>query len=135
MSHSRSIGIFILVGLIGAVTALAIDRSLFWPSPDRIELEMQQLKVQLAESQARRDALNLELTQRDDSLNTLRSAAVLLADNLTELQTRLEKQDARLRELRQQPIRYEQPNDSLLHDLNTIVLMLRSGEGANGSGR
>lgn len=135
MSQSRSITIFILVGLIAAATALAIDRSLFWPSPDRIELEVQQLKEQLAESQARRNALNLELAQRDDSLNTLRSAAVLLADNLTELQTRLEKQDARLSELRQQPIRYEQPNDSLLHDLNAIVLMLQSGEGANGPGR
>ncbi len=135
MSQSKSIGIFILVALIAAATALALDRSLFWPSPDRIELEVQQLKVQLAESQARRDSLNLVLAQQDDSLNTLRSAAVLLADNLTELQTRIESQDARLRELRQQPIRYEQPNDSLLHDLNAIVLMLKSSESANSPGR
>lgn len=135
MSQSKSIGIFILVALIAAATALAIDRSLFWPSPDRIELEIQNLKAQLAESQATRDALNLELAQRDDSLNTLRSAATLLADNLNELQARIETQDARLRELRQQPIRYEQPNDSLLHDLNAIVLMLQSGEGAINPGR
>ena len=131
MSQIKSTGVLLVVALLAALGALIVDRSLFWPTTDSIEQDVQLLKAQLEHSRAQRDSLNTLIARRDDSLQALRSAAATLTENLAGLELQLGRQGALLDELRNQPLRYDQPSDSLLNDLNTIVHGLQPGTGAN----
>ncbi|MEM8484795.1 MAG: hypothetical protein AAF564_04565 [Bacteroidota bacterium] len=129
MKKSQPIWMFIVIASLSAITAIAVERSIFGGSTDRLDQNILALEKQLAWSQAQRDSLNSLLAQHQDTLRALVSQEGSLLNNLDALRFQLAKQDSLIDHLRTDAPNHDITTDSLLHDLNNIVRDMHSHNG------
>ncbi len=120
---------FIVIASLSAITAIAVERSIFGGSSDKLDKNILALEKQLAWSQAQRDSLNFLLAQHQDTLRALVSQENGLLNNLDALRFQLARQDSLIDHLRTDAPNHDITTDSLLHDLNNIVRNLHAHTG------
>ncbi len=130
MKKTQSIWIVLVIASLSALTAIAVERSIFGSSNDQLDQHILALQQQLAKSQAQRDSLNFLLAQHQDTLRALVSQESGLLDNLDALRYQLSRQDSLIEHLRTDAPNNDITTDSLLHDLNNIVRTLHAPAGA-----
>ncbi len=130
MKTRQSIWVFLLIAGLSAVTAIAIERSIWGLPVDRLDQKIYALQQQLALSQAQRDSLNNLLAAHQDTLRNLMTEEHDLLSNLGLLRGQLTRQDSIIENLRTQSPNHDITTDSLLDDLNAIVRALNAGDHA-----
>lgn len=130
MKKAQPVWVFLVIASLSAVTAIAIERSIFGGSSDALDQKILALEQQLAQSQAQRDSLNFLLAQHQDTLQALVSQEHGLINNLDALRYQLARQDSLIDHLRTDVPNHDITTDSLLHDLNVIVRNLHTHAGA-----
>ena len=129
MKKTYSIWVFLLIALLGAVTVIAVERSLFGGSNDALDQKILALQQQLERSQNQRDSLNHRLAQHQDTLRMLITQENGLVNNLDMLRLQLDRQDSIIYHLRTQTPHHDITTDSLLNDLNAIARSLHHNAG------
>lgn len=129
MKKALPVWMFIVIASLSALTAIAIERSIFGGSNDALDQKIYALEQQLAQSQAQRDSLNFLLAQHQDTLHALVSQENGLLNNLDALRYQLARQDSLIDHLRTDAPNHDITTDSLLHDLNAIVRNMHTHAG------
>ncbi len=130
MKSKQSIWVFLLIAGLSAVTAIAVQRSIWGVPGDKLDQKIVALQQQLARSQAQRDSLNNLLAAHQDTLYALMHEETDLLSNLGALRGQLARQDSIIENLRTQSPNHDITTDSLLNDLNAIIHALHAGEHA-----
>ena len=132
MKKTYSFWVILLIVSLSAMTAIAVERSLFGGSNDALDQKILALQQQLERSQNQRDSLNSMLAMHQDTLQMLITQENGLVNNLDMLRLQLDRQNAIIYNLRTQSPDYDIATDSLLNDLNTIARSLHASTSTSG---
>jgi len=135
MKKTYSFWVLLLIVSISAVTAIAVERSLFGGSNDALDKKILALQQQLERSKNQRDSLNNMLAMHQDTLQMLITQESGLVSILDMLRIQLAQQNSVIENLRTQSPDHDITTDSLLNDLNTIARSLHAGTIADDTDR
>ena len=127
MKKTQPLWVFLIIASISAVTAIAVERSLWGTSEDRLDRDVQALQRELDRSEAQRDSLNQLLTAHQDTLIYLATQERTFEENLSLLRLRINEQDSIINQFSLKIPDHDISTDSLLDDLNAIARALYAG--------
>ncbi|MFK7848140.1 MAG: hypothetical protein AB8G77_22820 [Rhodothermales bacterium] len=131
MKKTYPFWVILLIISLSAMTAIAVERSIFGGSNDALDQKILALQQQLERSQNQRDSLNSMLAMHQDTLQMLITQENGLVNNLDRLRLQLDRQNSIIHNLRTQSPDHDIATDSLLNDLNSIARSLHAGTSTN----